>query len=490
MTELVIKEVRGQHLHISERHRRSRWGAMGELSASITTHGILCNLIVRKRKAGGYEIAAGARRWKAGTVAGLKTFPCVVRELSDEELVGIMVLENRDREDLHPMDEALYCEQLAEMGLDRAMIAKRLQRKRPQIDRGMQLLALSAKARKAYVDGALDSAAALALATTDHAKQADVLAAQVAGSLQLEEIPGYVQRTFTASLDDVPWRTSDEKLLPKAGSCAACPKRSDVQRALFGDEGKGVRCLDVDCWRAKMDASWKKELARPEVAQHDQPADAVFLPNGDGRPQVVRSSGMVDADAACPHVPGKTWREAAFSGVSDENTGPTVYLARDQDGRPRFLLREASVSRTVKKSAPAVAAKESARSADPTPQREGKIRRALIAKLADSVASFEWDTWSWIAERIVDGATARAVSAAGVTFDKAIKALPTEGLDDKPGLLELARQSAQYARRIATVVLLYDTADVVGDIGPAVLVLAATCEADLDAIEHELRGKS
>lgn len=497
MAEQVIKQIRGQYLHIAESHRRSVWGDMAELTESIAARGILVPLIVRDRKAGGYEIGAGARRFKAGDKAGLKTLPCIVRDLDDEAMILLQRDENVGRTPLHPIDEAMLCKDLTDLGHDTAAVAKRLIMKRPEVERRLRLLALSPKARKAYIEGALDNGAALALATTDHAKQADVLAAHAAGSLQLEEIPGYVRRTFTASLADAPWRLSDEKLLPVAGACTACPKRSDVQRALFGDEGRGVRCLDVDCWRAKMDATWKRELARPEATVHDQAADQLFLPAGDGRPVVVRSSGMVDADAPCPALIGRTWREAVFGAVPDGAEGPTIYIARDQDGRPRFLLREAVATKLVRKSDAVKEARETARQADPvrpdaapSPRNEGKVRRALVQRMAAAVAAGEHDTWSWIVERVIDGATARAVAAAGEAFDSAIRALDTEGLDDKPGLLELARQSGVYARRIATVVLLIDAADVVGEIGESVRVLAALCEVDLDAAEREIRGKS
>ena len=299
-----------------------------------------------------------------------------------------------------------------------------------------------------------------------------------------------MQRTFTAQLDDVPWRMSDEKLVPAAGPCTTCPKRSDAQRDLFGDDKRGLRCLDVDCWRSKMEASWQRELKRPEVSVLDQPADTLFLPNGDGRPVVTRSSGMVDADSQCQHLAGRTWREAVFAAVPEGSDGPTVYVARDQDGRARYLLREASVTKLVKKSAPVEERQEAAQIADPTPRAEGKIRRTLIQQLAATVAKRGGDTEAWIAARVLDSATVRTLSQTAQTFDHAIKALDIEGLDDKPGLLALADQSPNYALQIATVALLYDTADVVGDIGPAVQELAKIVECDLDAIELELRSKA
>lgn len=508
MTEKrTIDQIRGQHLHVPPTHHRSRWGDMAALKQSISENGINVPLSVVRRKEGGYWIDAGVRRFTAGVEAGFKTFPCLVEERSQIDSISWGFRENREREAPHPMDEAEYCNDLAKLGMDHAAIAKQLGIKKRDVTRRLQLIALSAKARKAFVEGRVDEDGALALATTDHAKQADVVAALAAGSLQREEVVGYVRRTFTAQLDDVPWRASDEKLLPKAGACTTCPKRSDRQRDLFGEDTAGVRCLDVDCWRSKMEAQWKRETERPDVQIYSEPVDATFVRDNDKRPVVLTSSGMVDADAACRFVVGRTWREAAFAGLTGDNDNtPTVYLARDQDGRPRALMREAVVTKLIRKTPEAKEQVAARVAADPTrpeltgpdPRAEGRIRRKLIQRLAELVVAGGGNPASWIAARVIEGATARAVSAAAEILAGHMTALDqleqTHGEapapTGKPGLLALANASEVLSQKVAATVLIFETADAVNEINTPIKVLAGLCGIDLDALEAEIRGKA
>lgn len=499
MAEQVVQSIRAQHLHVASFHHRSLWGDLPALRDSIIAEGIINPLQVRKRKAGGYEIIAGVRRFKAGSMAELKTFPCLVEELDDDDAVARQFAENQDRADLHPIDVALYCEEFSRQGMDAAQIAKRLCLKRREVVAKMRLLALSPAARKAFVDGKFDEEAAVALASTsDPAKQRDVISALDAGTLQADEIVGYIRREFTAQLDDVPWRMTDEKLVVKAGACSTCPKRSDAQKELFPSGQTGLRCLDVDCYRAKMDATWQGELARPGVQLLDQRPESLFVLSSAGtRPTSMRSSGMVDADAPCPHLLGKTWREAVFA-IVGEGEPPTVYLARDQDGRPRFLMREGVVGKMVRKSdaakgAPAEATDDAAPgdAAAPSTRAEGKIRRTILAQFAERVIAGDHDTWEWVTERVIDGATARVLAIVHGMLEEAIRAIgagmDAAALDVKAGLSALAQSSNRQAKRVATAILIFEEADVVWEIPPSLRALGDRCGVEIDAIEREVR---
>lgn len=500
VAEQAVKQIRVAHLHPAAFHFRTIWGDMTALRDSIADHGIIQPLVVRDRKAGGYEIVCGVRRQKAAVMADLKTAPCLVVEIDDLDAIAMQVAENLGREGMHPIDAAAYFDELQKLGLDHGAIAKRFQIKKRDVVRRLKLLALSAPSRKAFIAGKFDEDAALALARlSDAGRQRDVLAALDAGSLQPEEITSYVQREFTASLEDVPWRQSDEKLVTKAGSCTACHKRSDVQRDLFGADQKGLRCLDVDCFKSKMDATWQIRSTTPDVTIMDQIAHNLFVPTGGGaRPVVLRSSGMVDADASCPYMIGHTWREATAKSLKADAEKPSEYVARDQDGRPRYLLRESVVAKMVRKSdaAKELAASEAARDPvrpeeeGPSPRAEAKVRRLLIAKLAERSTAGDADTWGWVTERVLDGASARAVAAVASLFTDPVAGLAIEGLSGKLGLIELARSSNRQARRIATAVMVFDEADLVGEISAPLLALAEACGIDLAVLEREIRGAS
>lgn len=499
MAEQVVKSIRVQHLHAAAFHHRTCWGALAELRDSIADMGIIEPLVVRARKDGGYEVICGMRRLKAGVMADLKTVPCLVLELDDADAIAMQVAENLEREGLHPIDEAMYFDDLHRGGMDHAAIAKRLQVKKRHVIQRMKLLALSAAARKAFINDKFGEDEALALARlADAGKQGDVLAALDAGSIQREEIVGYVAREFTASLEDVPWRVSDEMLVQAAGPCTTCHKRSDVQKDLFGADQKALRCLDVACWRSKMDATFAVEAAKEGASLIDESAHNLFVPQP-GRPVVMKSTGYVDADASCQFMIGHTWRQAVGKSIKADAEPPTLYLARDQDGRPRFLLRESVVGKMVRKSdaAKELAAQqaeadpvknETSPAAGPSPRAEGKIRRAIVAGFVEAVIANQYDTWGWVAERVIDNATPRAISSAASLFEKDITALGVAGLEaDKIGLLELIRQSNRQAKRVSTAVLIFDEADVVGEIQPSVRALADACDIDLVALERDIR---
>lgn len=503
MTEQVVKQIRGQYLHVAAYHHRSVWGDMNSLRDSIAEEGIIVPLLVRERArkdGGGYEIVHGVRRHRAGDAAGLKTFPCIVADIDEEDAIAKQRTENAQRQDIHPIDDALYCEELHARGLDNDAIAKRLHLKKRDVVRLMRLLGLTPASRKAYVAGRFDHEDALSLSRVDGDKQKDILAALDAGTLQREEITGYIQREFSAQLDDVPWRKSDAELVPKAGACTTCSKRSDVQKDLFNSELTGLRCLDVDCWRSKMAATYQIRASKEGQAILDQqPGDLFAMVAGGGRPVVLRSSGMVDADTQCQHVIGHLWREAVTKSVRPDAEAPTEYLAKDQDGRPRFLYRESIVTKLVKKSDIAREQAEERAAADPVPHEalagpnprsESRIRRAVIQALAEKAVAVDHDTWPWVAERIVDGATARAVGLAATLLADSIAAMELVTTPEgKAGLIALAQTSNRQARRVATAVLVFDEGDIAAELGPQLRALAQLCEADLADIEREIRSK-
>lgn len=498
----LVEQIATKKLHKASFHQRSNWGNMADLIASIKVDGIIVPISVRPAKNGMHEINAGVRRWTGATKLGLETVPCIVQEMDDVDAIVRQVTENRDREPLHAMDEALYFDEMTRMGLELKDVAQRFRMKVKDVARKLQLVALGPPARKAFIANVFDEESALALARmSDAAKQKDVISALDAGHLQPEEIVGYVQRMFTASLDDVPWRMTDAALFAQAGACSKCPKRSDVQKDMFIEGGAtGSRCLDVDCYRTKMDTSYQRVRAVDGTVVSELPIESIFILAGGGsRPTVMRSSGMVDAEGRCALLDGLSWREAIVRTLKPDAERPTEYLARDQDGRPRFLLREAIVSKMVKKSDAAREAREAKlarETALPEEQataakNDGKIRRAIVAELAKRVTSSDQETWGWVAQRVVANATARSQGLACGLLEDAIRGLPVpDGRGPFIGaeaLVELAAQSNRQARRVATAVLVFEEADTVNEIGDTLKSLAGDCEIDLEDLEREIR---
>lgn len=492
-----MRELPRNALRAAPYHHRTNWGDIPGLAKSIAELGMIEPLIVREVVTDGqrfYEMICGARRLRAAEMAGLELVPCIVVDITTENAIAWQFDENRRREGMHPMDEAAYFADLTNLGHDPTEIARRFGLDRKTVTRRLKLMALIPSVRSAFAKGKIDEDGALAIARLDDAgRQADVMAAVESGHLQPEEISGYVSREFTSSLEDVPWRVSDAGLVPDAGACTECPKQSGIQRDLF-DDMRGNRCLDTSCYRSKMDAAYRAVLGRADLTVHDTEGHSLFIPTAGGRPAVMKASGMVDAEASCPFMIGRTWREAVHE-VADPDNMPTEYLTRDQDGRPRYLYRESIVTRIVRRSDAAQAQAAAETAADPlrldnpapSPRVEARIRRALIDQLAERVADGDHDTWGWCAGRVIAGATARSVTATAQQFADALKEIGLEGAD---GLAELSRKSNRWAKRIVTAIQVREEADVVGEIPGALRELATICGVDLRAIERSIRKGS
>ena len=136
--------------------------ALEELASSIAEKGVLQPLLVRP-KGKGYEIVAGERRFRAAKLAGLTDVPVVVRDLDDRETLEIALIENLQRENLNPLEEARAFQGLLELGLTQEQLAKTLGKGRSTIANGLRLLNLSRDAQKALEDGLISAGHARAI---------------------------------------------------------------------------------------------------------------------------------------------------------------------------------------------------------------------------------------------------------------------------------------------------------------------------------------
>ncbi len=148
---------------------------IAELAASIKENGIIQPLIERK-KGKGYEIVAGERRWRASVKAELKEVPCIVRELDDEQNMLLAIVENMQREDLNPMEEAEGLNQMiAAYGLTQEQVSKSIGKSRPYIANSLRLLKLPEEIRDLISDGSLSAGHGRTLVSVpDEARQIEI----------------------------------------------------------------------------------------------------------------------------------------------------------------------------------------------------------------------------------------------------------------------------------------------------------------------------
>ncbi len=169
---------------------------LAELAESIRTHGVLQPVIVRVVGQGRYQLVAGERRWRAAQSAGLAEVPALVRELSDAEVAEIALIENLQREDLNPLEEAEALRRLIEdYGLSQEELARRLGRSRPAISNSLRLLHAPEAVRAAVVDGRLSAGHARALLALEGPTEQAAAVEQVVGaSMSVRATEDFVRR--------------------------------------------------------------------------------------------------------------------------------------------------------------------------------------------------------------------------------------------------------------------------------------------------------
>ena len=153
--------------------------ALMELADSIKQFGILQPLLVQKKK-DYYEIIAGERRWRAAKIAGLKEVPVIVKEYTNQEIVEISLIENIQRENLNPIEEAMaYKRLLEEFNLKQDEVAERVSKSRTAVTNSMRLLKLSTRVQQMIVDDMISTGHARALLAIDDEEQQYLLANRI-----------------------------------------------------------------------------------------------------------------------------------------------------------------------------------------------------------------------------------------------------------------------------------------------------------------------
>ena len=136
---------------------------LDELAQSIKENGVIQPIIVRQSPVIGYEILAGERRYRASLLAGLRYIPAVVKQLSDQEMMVQSIIENLQRENLNPIEEARAYESLVEKGFTHAEIADKMGKSRPYISNSIRLLSLPEQILSEVENGKLSQAHARSL---------------------------------------------------------------------------------------------------------------------------------------------------------------------------------------------------------------------------------------------------------------------------------------------------------------------------------------
>jgi len=263
----------------SNPRKRFDENSLTELAASFKTQGILAPLLVRELDESKYEVITGARRLRAAKLAELEVVPVRVVKLTDAETIEAQCVENLQREDIHPLEEALGFKSLLELGepYNIGHIAARAGKSEAYIYGRLKLADLIPPVDEAFLKDQVSIGHALLIAKLQASQQQEAFAAAFRGMwtsegnsqvlIPVRELAAWIESNILLQLASVPFDRQDETLVPAAGSCVNCAKRTGFNKLLFADVRKDS-CTDPDCFRAKVDAHIAKTMEKkPELVQ-------------------------------------------------------------------------------------------------------------------------------------------------------------------------------------------------------------------------------
>jgi ParB family chromosome partitioning protein len=236
-----------------------------ELAQSIRSQGVLVPLIVRFLDIDRFEVVAGARRFRAARLAELASVPVRVVQLTDTQVLEYQLIENAIREDVHPYEEAMAYKALLETSeprYDVASIAAKTGRSITHVYQRLRLAELLPEAAEVFQANQITAGHAILIARLPQEQQKEALAAAFRENWQtkerhaipVRELAQWIRENIMLTLANAVFECDDANLVPAAGACLTCPKRTGANVALFDDFAQDDRCMDASCFKSKVDA--------------------------------------------------------------------------------------------------------------------------------------------------------------------------------------------------------------------------------------------
>ncbi|HYK01046.1 MAG TPA: ParB/RepB/Spo0J family partition protein [Thermoanaerobaculia bacterium] len=384
---------------------------LNELAASIADRGILQPLLVRRieDEKTPYEIVAGHRRYQAAKIAKLTSVPVIVHEFTDREVRQVQLIENAQRVDLSPLEEAEAYAALRELGLSTREIAQEVKKKPSYVAARLTLTALPEKVKKELAAGVITAEhaeliglipnaelqeQALKRIIVEHPLEPHFSSKVAKGAVPIAKARRIVETEFMTVLENAPFDTADPTLSP-LGACAKCPFRSGNDRDLFGNvQGKNV-CTNLADYRLKIENHLKQlreqgftVLLTPREVKEVFPF---------GNPQVA--DGYVDMEAKCADDPkSRTYDQL----LATEPKRSTVFA--HVNGRLRRIYPKAQLAAALDSSGHEFLRRKSERPATNDAERQARqqqkldraVRVATLAAFAAAMPKAKLGAPEWI----------------------------------------------------------------------------------------------
>src|SRR5271168_3290092 len=272
----LVQDLPLDRIHESKTNPRRTFDEtkLAELAGNIRQHGVLQPILVRPLpdgEDGFFELVAGARRYRASQLAKRETIPASIRELTDTECLELQLIENLQRADVHELDEARGYAALMQLQPETYSVetlAEKIGRSEKYVYARLRLMHLVADAQEAFYIGRLTVAHAFEIARLqpndqhralqecfpNHRTTAAALKDRKTEAVTVRELRAWVEREIHLDITHAPFDPQDETLLPSAGSCTRCPKRTGNNPLLFPEVRQKSICTDRACYRAKVES--------------------------------------------------------------------------------------------------------------------------------------------------------------------------------------------------------------------------------------------
>lgn len=306
-----------------------------------------------------WELVSGERRYRASELAEVTTIPAMVRALSDQQVLEIQLVENLQRDDLTPLEEAEGYEALRDRPLQDGQpalttdqIAERIGKSRSYVYGRLKLLNLGPEGRQAMEDGWLEPSTALLVARMpSHKLQKDALGNLrdwQGKPLSHRDAANLIERQYMLRLSEARFKITDATLMPSAGSCRECPKRTGADPDLFADIKGADICTDTACFKAKDAAHQERSLkaARESGATIIEGREAkALIPHG----YTGRVEGFLRLDSAEDSPTEKPLRKIIGKLLEEEGITPTLVANPHKEGDLIAVIDHATATRLLAK---------------------------------------------------------------------------------------------------------------------------------------------
>lgn len=252
-----------------------------ELAANIKLLGIISPPTIRKMPTGRFELVVGERRYRAAKIACLQEIPVMIRQLSDDEVRELQLVENIQREDPHPWHEAQGILQYQQTGKTVEQIATRLGKPKSFVYGRLKLATLIEPFQEMFLANVININEAVNIATLAPDSQAELFNNSCSDWKEEEEFQfhnlAHLLSRFRYDLNKAPFNPKDKKLVPEVGACTGCPFNSASLKTLFPDYAKEAVCTNKECYARKCNTQFVNGLVTA-VGEHG-PEGLVFHGN-------------------------------------------------------------------------------------------------------------------------------------------------------------------------------------------------------------------